>query len=112
MHPSEVQAAQLLDARLGASQAARFLGADGLWQQWGDGPPIKDYGAPNGYREFMMRASELHSREPITLGAEIPDFRATRGWGRGWLPRHPHLLSCPTAGERTSRTLRFPGPPH
>jgi hypothetical protein len=43
----------LLDARLGASQAARFLGSDGLWQQWVDGPPTKDYDAPDSYREFI-----------------------------------------------------------
>ncbi|MFF7795135.1 DUF6000 family protein [Streptomyces sp. NPDC007991] len=43
----------LLDARLGASQAARFLVSDGLWQQWVDGPPTKDYDAPGSYREFI-----------------------------------------------------------
>jgi hypothetical protein len=43
----------LLDARLGASQAARFLVSDGLWQQWVDGPPTKDYDAPDSHREFI-----------------------------------------------------------
>ena len=43
----------LLDARLGASQAARFLASDGLWQQWVNGPPAKDYDVPGSYREFI-----------------------------------------------------------
>lgn len=43
----------LLDARLGADQAARFLTPDGLWQQWIDGPPSKDYDTPDSYREFI-----------------------------------------------------------
>ncbi|MFB8029732.1 MULTISPECIES: DUF6000 family protein [unclassified Streptomyces] len=43
----------LLDTRLGAGQAARFLTPDGLWQQWIDGPPSKDRDAPDSYREFI-----------------------------------------------------------
>ncbi|NEB16619.1 DUF6000 family protein [Streptomyces coelicoflavus] len=43
----------LLDAKLGADHAARFLTPDGLWQQWIDGPPGKDRDAPDTYREFI-----------------------------------------------------------
>ncbi|MCX4763331.1 DUF6000 family protein [Streptomyces sp. NBC_01275] len=43
----------LLDAKLGADHAARFLAPDGLWQQWIDGPPSKDRDAPDSYREFI-----------------------------------------------------------
>ncbi|OLZ64081.1 hypothetical protein AV521_36710 [Streptomyces sp. IMTB 2501] len=46
----------LLDARLGAGRAAaRFLTPGGLWQQWIDGPPSKDYGTPDSHREFVAR---------------------------------------------------------
>ncbi|MET9760054.1 DUF6000 family protein [Streptomyces sp. NPDC006372] len=38
---------------LGASHATRFLASDGLWQQWVDGPPTKDYDTPDSYREFI-----------------------------------------------------------
>ncbi|MBJ6633217.1 DUF6000 family protein [Streptomyces sp. MN3] len=43
----------LLDAKLGADYAARFLVPHGLWQQWIDGPPSRDREAPNSYREFI-----------------------------------------------------------
>jgi hypothetical protein len=43
----------LLDAKLGADHAARFLAPQGLWQQWIDGPPSKDRDAPDVYREFI-----------------------------------------------------------
>ncbi|MGW5465116.1 DUF6000 family protein [Streptomyces sp. NPDC003996] len=43
----------LLDAKLGADYTARFLGPDGLWQQWIDGPPSKDREIPDRYREFI-----------------------------------------------------------
>ncbi|UXY21916.1 DUF6000 family protein [Streptomyces cynarae] len=43
----------LLDAKLGADCAARFLAPEGLWQQWIDGPPSKDREAPASYREFI-----------------------------------------------------------
>ncbi|MEV6739482.1 DUF6000 family protein [Streptomyces sp. NPDC051104] len=43
----------LLDAKLAADYAARFLVPDGLWQQWLDGPPSKDGDAPDSYREFI-----------------------------------------------------------
>ncbi|WP_406095952.1 DUF6000 family protein [Streptomyces sp. NBC_01013] len=43
----------LLDARLGADHAARFLVPDGLWQQWIDGPPSKDGEVPASCREFI-----------------------------------------------------------
>lgn len=45
----------LLDARLGASQATRFLTPDGLWQQWIDGPPSKNHDSPDSYREFISQ---------------------------------------------------------
>ncbi|MEU2244651.1 DUF6000 family protein [Streptomyces sp. NPDC018338] len=45
----------LLDARLGAGQAARFLAPDGLWQHWIDGPPSKTHDAPDRYCEFIRR---------------------------------------------------------
>ncbi|WP_424567937.1 DUF6000 family protein [Streptomyces sp. CH-036] len=43
----------LLDAKLGADRAARFVAPAGLWQQWIDGPPTKDHGTPDSYREFI-----------------------------------------------------------
>ncbi|WP_326753237.1 DUF6000 family protein [Streptomyces hirsutus] len=43
----------LLDAKLGADYATRFLAPDGLWQQWIDGPPSKDREAPDSYRDFI-----------------------------------------------------------
>ncbi|MGW3955063.1 DUF6000 family protein [Streptomyces sp. NPDC004752] len=43
----------LLDAKLGADHAARFLAPNGLWQQWIDGPPSKDRDAPDSYRAFI-----------------------------------------------------------
>lgn len=43
----------LLDAKLGADHAARFLAPDGLWQHWIDGPPSKDREAPDSYGEFI-----------------------------------------------------------
>ncbi|MER6093313.1 DUF6000 family protein [Streptomyces bluensis] len=43
----------LLDAKLGTGHAAQFLAPNGLWQQWIDGPPIKDRDAPDSYREFI-----------------------------------------------------------
>ncbi|MFF7138208.1 DUF6000 family protein [Streptomyces sp. NPDC008196] len=43
----------LLDVKLGADHAARFLAPNGLWQQWIDGPPSKDRDAPDSYREFI-----------------------------------------------------------
>ncbi|MFC9930261.1 DUF6000 family protein [Streptomyces sp. NPDC127190] len=43
----------LLDAKLGADNAARFLAPVGLWQQWIDGPPSKDRETPDNYRAFM-----------------------------------------------------------
>lgn len=43
----------LLDAKLGADHAARFLASNGLWQQWIDGPPNKDRDTPDSYREFI-----------------------------------------------------------
>ncbi|MFF2368549.1 DUF6000 family protein [Streptomyces sp. NPDC058122] len=43
----------LLDAKLGADHAARFLASNGLWQQWIDGPPSKDRDTPDNYREFI-----------------------------------------------------------
>ncbi|RZU34727.1 hypothetical protein EV284_4327 [Streptomyces sp. BK022] len=43
----------LLDAKLGADHAGRFLTPNGLWQQWIDGPPSKDREAPDTYREFI-----------------------------------------------------------
>ncbi|MFE1936357.1 DUF6000 family protein [Streptomyces sp. NPDC059474] len=49
----------LLDGRLGAGQAARFLTPGGLWQQWIDGPPSKDYDAPDSYREFIGQLCDL-----------------------------------------------------
>jgi hypothetical protein len=45
----------LLDAKLGADQAARFLAPHGLWQQWIDGPPSKNRAAPDSYRKFIGR---------------------------------------------------------
>ncbi|WP_369276220.1 DUF6000 family protein [Streptomyces sp. R11] len=43
----------MLDARIGADHAARFLTPGGLWQQWINGPPTKDCGAPESYRKFI-----------------------------------------------------------
>lgn len=43
----------LLDTKLGADQALRFLTPGGPWQRWIDGPPSKDFDAPNSYREFI-----------------------------------------------------------
>ncbi|MFK4099398.1 DUF6000 family protein [Streptomyces sp. NPDC019531] len=43
----------LLDAKLGAERAARFLAPGGLWHQWIDGPPAKDRDTPDSYREFI-----------------------------------------------------------
>ncbi|MFJ8943322.1 DUF6000 family protein [Streptomyces sp. NPDC102395] len=43
----------LLDAKLGADYAARFLAPEALWQQWINGPPSKDREAPDSYREFI-----------------------------------------------------------
>ncbi|MFF4310770.1 DUF6000 family protein [Streptomyces sp. NPDC001507] len=43
----------LLDAKLDADYAARFLAPDGLWQQWIDGPPSKEGEVPDSYREFI-----------------------------------------------------------
>ncbi|MFF9377898.1 DUF6000 family protein [Streptomyces griseoluteus] len=43
----------LLDAKLGADHAARFLAPNGLWQQWIDGPPSKNRDVPDSYREFI-----------------------------------------------------------
>ncbi|MDQ0788293.1 DUF6000 family protein [Streptomyces sp. B3I8] len=43
----------LLDAKLGADYAARFLAPDGLWQQWIDGPPSKDGEVADSYQEFI-----------------------------------------------------------
>ncbi|MFE6912689.1 DUF6000 family protein [Streptomyces rubiginosohelvolus] len=43
----------LLDAKLGADRAARFVAPAGLWQQWIDGPPTKDHDTPDSYREFI-----------------------------------------------------------
>ncbi|WP_406437789.1 DUF6000 family protein [Streptomyces sp. NBC_00631] len=43
----------LLDAKLGADHAARFLTPNGLWQQWIEGPPPKDRDAHDSYREFI-----------------------------------------------------------
>jgi hypothetical protein len=51
--PAAVGALLLLDAKLGADHAARFLAPNGLWQQWVDGPPSKDRDAPDSYREFI-----------------------------------------------------------
>ncbi|MET8893549.1 DUF6000 family protein [Streptomyces albogriseolus] len=43
----------LLDAKLGADHAGRFLTSHGPWQQWVDGPPSKEHEAPDTYREFI-----------------------------------------------------------
>ncbi|SEG64316.1 hypothetical protein SAMN05216223_107249 [Actinacidiphila yanglinensis] len=43
----------LLDAKLGTHQAEQFLAPDGLWQQWIDGPPSKDYNTLDHYRKFI-----------------------------------------------------------
>ncbi|MFJ8230636.1 DUF6000 family protein [Streptomyces sp. NPDC094448] len=45
----------LLDSRLGAGHADRFLTPDGLWQQWVDGPPGKDRDSPDVYAGFIAR---------------------------------------------------------
>ncbi|MEH0580233.1 DUF6000 family protein [Streptomyces sp. B21-108] len=42
-----------LDAKLGAGQALRFLAPGGLWQQWIDGPPSKDFDDLDSHREFI-----------------------------------------------------------
>ncbi|MFF7074191.1 DUF6000 family protein [Streptomyces pseudovenezuelae] len=51
--PAALGALLLLDTKLGADHAARFLAPNGLWQQWIDGPPSKDRDAPDSYREFI-----------------------------------------------------------
>ncbi|MEU5770293.1 DUF6000 family protein [Streptomyces asoensis] len=51
--PAALGALLLLDAKLGADHAARFLAPNGLWQQWIDGPPGKDRDAPDSYGEFI-----------------------------------------------------------
>ena len=43
----------LIDTKLGADRALRFLTPGGPWQQWIDGPPSKDFDAPDSYREFI-----------------------------------------------------------
>ncbi|MEU1789466.1 DUF6000 family protein [Streptomyces sparsogenes] len=45
----------LLDARLGADHATRFLAPGGLWQRWIDGPPSKDRVPADSCREFIGR---------------------------------------------------------
>ncbi len=43
----------LLDSKLAADHAARFLAPDGLWQQWTDGLPGRDLDTPDRYQEFI-----------------------------------------------------------
>ncbi|WP_327136279.1 DUF6000 family protein (plasmid) [Streptomyces sp. NBC_01343] len=43
----------LVDTKLDADHADRFLTRGGPWQQWIDGPPSKDRDAPDSYREFI-----------------------------------------------------------
>lgn len=57
----------LLDTKLGARQAVRFLAPGGLWQQWIDGPPSKNFDTtPDNYRAFIgqlcdfVKASARH----------------------------------------------------
>ncbi|WP_128802459.1 MULTISPECIES: DUF6000 family protein [unclassified Streptomyces] len=63
----------LLDAKLDADHAARFLAPNGLWQRWIEGPPSKDRDAPDTYREFIGRLrlfadeSAKHCRRAGTL---------------------------------------------
>ncbi|MGP3938517.1 DUF6000 family protein [Streptomyces sp. 6N106] len=66
----------LLDGRLGAGQAARFLTPDGLWQQWIDGPPSKDSTPPTATASssassaiWLMRVPDIAWQEPRTGGA-------------------------------------------
>ncbi|MQS16116.1 hypothetical protein F7Q99_28735 [Streptomyces kaniharaensis] len=45
-----------LDTKLGADRAARFLAPDGLWHQWIDGPPRKEYhGTPESSRKIISQ---------------------------------------------------------
>ncbi|WP_307783721.1 DUF6000 family protein [Streptomyces spinoverrucosus] len=66
----------LLDAKLGADHAARFLAPNGLWQQWVDGPPSKDRDAPDSYREFIGQlcsfADESAKHCPTRMHGVIP----------------------------------------
>nr|WP_217167302.1 DUF6000 family protein [Streptomyces sp. AC512_CC834] len=57
--PAALGALLLLDARLGADHAARFLAPNGLWQHWVDGPPGKERDAPDSYHEFIGQLCSL-----------------------------------------------------
>ncbi|MFD5448749.1 DUF6000 family protein [Streptomyces sp. NPDC003470] len=48
-------ALMLLDAGLGADRAAPFLAPGGLWHRWLAGPPGKDPGTPDDFRDFIGR---------------------------------------------------------
>ncbi|SOE32565.1 DUF6000 family protein [Streptomyces sp. OK228] len=54
-----IGALMFLDTKLGADHAARFLAPGGLWEQWIDGPPSKDFNDPDSCREFIAQLCDF-----------------------------------------------------